>query len=269
MKSRFTDIFVSRPVLSTVISLLIFIMGLTSIFILPLQQYPTMQNTTITVTTSYPGASAADVQGYVTTPLAASIGSANGIDYMTSSTIMGQSTITVYIRLGYDPNTAMTDITGKVNAVLSQLPQGTLSPTIEKSTGQTFPDLIVGFNSKSLSAQQITAYINNVYTPKVQALGGVSQVLAMGAQPYAMRIWLDSYKMAKLGVTASEVMTALQKNNIQSQAGQLKSDYLYIPVQANTNLHMPDDFNNLVVANNNGNVIRIKDIGHAELGSQT
>ena len=269
MKARFTDIFISRPVLATVISLLIFITGLVSMFIMPLQQYPTMDNTTITIVTSYPGANAADVQGYVTNPLAASIGSANGIDYMTSSTILGQSTITVYVKLNYDPNTAMTDITGKVNAVLSQLPQGTLAPTITKSTGQTFPDVIIGFNSTTLSPEQITAYITNVYTPKVEALGGISQVLAMGAQPYSMRIWLDSYRMTKLGVTPSQVMQALQNNNIQSQAGQLKSDYLYVPVQASTNVHLPEDFNKLVVANVHGAIVRIQDIGHADLGSQT
>lgn len=268
-QSRFTDIFISRPVLATVISLLIFITGMVSMFVMPLQQYPTMENTTITVTASYPGASASDVQGYVTTPLEASIGSANGIDYMTSSSVMGQATITAYIKLNYDPNAAMTDVTGKVNAVLSQLPSGVLSPTITKSTGQTFPDVIIGFNSDTLSPEQITAYITNVYTPKVEALGGISQVLAMGAQPYAMRIWLDSYRMAKLGVTPTQVMTALQNNNVQAQAGQLKSDYLYVPVQANTNVHMPDEFNNLVVANVNGNIVRIKDIGHAELGSES
>ncbi len=268
-RARFTDVFISRPVLATVISLLIFITGAVSMFMMPLQQYPTMQNTTITVTASYPGASPQDVQGYVTNVLAASIGSANGIDYMTSSTVMGQTTITVYIKLNYDPNTAMTDITGKVNAVLSQLPSGVLSPTINKSTGATFPDVIIGFNSKSLSAEQISAYITNVYTPKVEALGGISQVLAWGAQPYAMRIWLDSYKMAKLGVTATEVMQALQNNDFQAQAGQLKSDYLYVNVAANTNMHLADEFNNLVVANQNGNIIRIKDIGYAELGSQT
>ena len=268
-QARFTDIFISRPVLATVVSLLIFITGAVSMFMMPLQQYPTMQNTTITVTASYPGANASDVQGYVTNPLAASIGSANGIDYMTSSTVMGQTTITAYIKLNYDPNTAMTDITGKVNAVLSQLPDGVLSPTITKSTGQTFPDLIVGFNSDSLSPEQITAYITNVYTSKVQALGGISQVQAMGGQPYAMRIWLDSYKMAKLGVTPSEVMQALQNNNIQAQAGQLKSDYLYVNVAADTNMHQATDFDNLVVANVNGNIVRIKDIGHAELGAET
>lgn len=268
MRARFTDIFVTRPVLSSVVSLLIFILGLTSIFTLPLQQYPTMDNTTITVTTSYPGASAQNVQGFVTTPMEAAIGSANGIEYMTATSNLGVSTITAYIRLNYDSNAAMTDITGKVDSVLNQLPTGTLSPTIQKSTGVTMPDLIIGFNSDTLTPEQISAYIANVFTPKINALGGISNIKIMGDKQYAMRIWMDSYKMAKLGVTATDLLNALQNNNVQAAAGELKSQYLYVPLQANTDISSAADFDNLVVSNQNGHLIRIRDIGHAELGSQ-
>ncbi len=269
MSARFTDIFIRRPVLASVVSLMLLLMGLSSIFMLPLQQYPTMTNTTITVTTAYPGSSAQNVQGFITTPLEASIGSANGIDYMTSSSIMGQSTITAYITLNYDPNEAMTDITGKVNAVLNELPKAAQSPTIQKSTGNTFPDIIVGFNSNTLSTQQISAYIANVFTPKVNALGGLSSVDIMGNQQYSMRIWLNSYKMAKLGITANDVFTALQAQNVQAAAGQLKSDYLYVQIQADTDLNLASQFNDMVISNQNGSLIRIKDIGYAELGSQS
>ncbi len=268
MSARFTDIFVKRPVLATVVSLLIFILGLTSLFTMPLQQYPTMSNTTITVTTAYPGASAQNIQGFITTPLEASIGSADGIDYMTASSQMGISTITANIKLNYDANVAMTDITGKVNAVLNQLPSGAQSPTIQKSTGETFPDLIMAFSSTSLSPEQISAYIANVFTPKVNALGGISTISIMGNKQYAMRIWMDSYKMAKLNVTATDVFNALQNNNIQAAAGQLKSKYLYIPIQANTNISSTEDFNHLVISNDHGRIIRIQDIGTAELGAQ-
>ncbi len=269
MKARFTDIFIRRPVLASVVSLLLLLMGLSSIFLLPLQEYPTMTNTTITVTTAYPGSSAANIQGFITTPLAASIGSASGIDYMTEQSAMGQSTITAHIILNYDPNTAMTDITGKVDAVLNQLPKDAQSPVIVKSTGNTFPDLIMSFNSTSLSEQQISAYVANVFTPKIDALGGISDVVIFGQQQYAMRIWLDSYKMAKLGITADEVFNMLRANNVQAAAGELKSDYLYVQIQADTDLHLADQFNNMVIANQGGNLIRIKDIGHAELGAQS
>lgn len=267
-QARFTDIFVKRPVLSSVISLLIFLMGLAGISSMPLQQYPTMQNTTIIITTVYPGASEDVVQGFITTPLEASIGSADGIDYMTAQSTLGMSTITCYIRLNYDPNTAMTDITGKVNAVLNQLPKQAFSPTIQKQTDQTIPSLILGFTSDSMSPEQITAYVNNIFIPKVNALGGISNVMIYGQMTYAMRIWLDSYKMAKLGITASDVNDALQLNNVQATAGQMKSPYLYIPLDAQTDLHTAQQFDNLVIKNNNGNIIRISDIGHAEMGSE-
>ncbi len=268
MQSRFTDIFVRRPVLASVVSLMLILLGLSSIFMLPLQEYPTMTNTNITITTAYPGSSAQNIEGFITIPLAASVGSASGIDYLTEQSSMGLSTITAHIILNYDPNTAMTDITGKVNAVLNQLPRAAQSPTIVKSTGNTFPDLIMGFNSTTLNPQQISAYISNVFTAKVDALGGISSVAVMGQQQYAMRIWLDSYKMAKLGITANEVFDALQANNVQAAAGQLKSNFLYVQIQADSDLHLADQFNELVVANENGNIVRIKDIGYAQLGSQ-
>jgi multidrug efflux pump len=269
LKPRFTDIFIQRPVLATVVSLLIFLVGLVSMTSMPLQQYPTMSNTTITVSIAYPGASAQVVQGFITTPMEASIASANGIDYLTSQSTVGQSIITAYIRLNYDPEAALTDITGDVNAVLNQMPQGSLSPTITKQTDQSIPNLILGFTSDEMTSEQISAYVNNVFVPKVNALGGISNVVLYGYQPYSMRIWLNSYKMAKLGITPTDVSNALNQNHVLATAGQLKSEYLYIPVQANTDLHTEAEFNNLVIKNDHGNIIRISDVGRAELGSQT
>lgn len=269
LKPRFTDIFIKRPVLATVVSLLILLMGLASIFSLPLEEYPPTEVTTITITTAYPGATPDVVQGFVTTPLEASIGSADGIDYMTSQSTLGLSTITVYVRLGYDPETALTDITGKVSEVLNQMPPGTLPSAINKQSNQSIPNLILSFSSQTMTPEQMTAYITNVFTPKVNAVGGISNVIVWGGQTYAMRIWLDSYKMAKLGITPMDVRNAILNNHVIAAAGRLQSDYLYIPIQAKTDLHTPEEFDNLVVKDVNGNIIRIRDVGHAELGSQT
>lgn len=269
LKPRFTDIFIKRPVLAMVVSLLILLVGLASIFSLPLQEYPPTTVTTITITTAYPGATPDVVQGFVSTPLEASIGSADGIDYMTSQSTLGLSTITVYVRLGYDPETALTDITGKVSEVLNQMPPGTLPSAINKQSNQSIPNLILSFTSTTMTPEQMTAYITNVFTPKAQAVGGISNILVWGGQTYAMRIWLDSYKMAKLGITPIDVRQAILNNHVIAAAGRLQSDYLYIPIQANTDLHTADQFNNLVIKNSNGNIIRIRDVGHAELGSQS
>ncbi len=264
---KFTDIFIRRPVLASVVSLLILLMGLAAIFKLQIRQYPKMDNTTITVTTAYPGANADLIQGFVTLPLEKSIGSAEGIDYMSATSSSGSSTITVHIKLNYDPDRALTQITGKVNAVLSQLPKGITSPTITKSTGNDMPDLILGFNSSRLTSEEVTAYLTNVMQPEINAVGGISQVQIMGAKNYAMRIWLNSQKMALLGITPSDVSSALAANNVQATPGKMKSQYVYTAISLSTDLKTAAQFNNLVVKNDHGRLIRIRDIGKAELGS--
>lgn len=265
----FTDIFIKRPVLASVVSLLIFVAGLGSIFKLPLREYPKMTTTTITVTTSYPGANASTVQGFVTTPLEKSIASADGIDYLEASSTLQTSTITAHIKLNYDPNAALTDITGKVNAVMSQLPKGALSPSIEKDTGQGFPNLILSFSSKEMSPEQVTAYVNNVFSPQAYSVQGISQILIWGKKNYAMRIWLNTNRMARLGITPGEVQSALLNNNVQAAPGRLNSKYLYINLKLATDLHTAQEFDNLVVKNDNGHLIRIRDIGKAELGAES
>lgn len=265
----FTDIFIKRPILSTVVSLLILVVGVGSFAKLQVRLYPKMENTTITVSTSYPGASAQVVQGFITTPLEQSIGSAEGIDYMTASSSAGMSTITVYVKLNYPPDNALTEITGKVDSVLDQLPSASKSPTISKSTGDNMPGLILGFTSNSLSSEQISAYLSNVISPEIFSVGGISEVDIMGEKKYAMRIWLNTHKMAQLGVTPDEVQQALQANNVQATPGRLKTGLIYVNLDADTTLHTTQQFDDLVVKNLKGRLIRIKDIGHAELGAES
>ncbi|MCF6768168.1 efflux RND transporter permease subunit [Thiotrichales bacterium 19S11-10] len=265
---KFTDIFIRRPILATVVSLLIVVIGLGSAFKLQVREYPQMTNTIITVTTSYPGASSQVVQGFITTPLEQSIGSADGIDYMTSSSDTGLSTITVYVRLNYDPTTALTDITGKVNAVLNKLPPEAESPTIVKTTGNTFPSLILSFTSDILNNEEISAYLHNVFIPKVTALGGISQILVWGDKPYAMRIWLNYKKMSQYNITAMDIRNALQKNSVIAAAGDLKTHFQTITINAKTDAHSADEFKQIIVANYNGNPIRLGDIAKIKLGAQ-
>lgn len=269
MSSRFTDIFIKRPVLASVVSLMILVLGLGGIMKMSLRQYPKMDNTTIVVSTAYPGASAQVMQGFITVPLEKSIASADGIDYMEATSTLGVSTITIYVKLNYPPDDALTEITGKVNAVVSQLPKASESPAISKETGDTMPDIILSFTAKDMSAEEISAYLDNVIVPEIYGLGGVSEVQIFGQKQYSMRIWLDSNKMAKLGVTPSEVYNAVTQNNVQAAAGQLKPEYMYIDINISTDLHSADGFNNMVVKSDKGRLIRIKDIGEAVLGSQT
>jgi len=267
--ANFTDLFIRRPVLATVVSLLILIAGIAGIAKINLREYPQMVVAKVTVTTSYPGANPSVVQGFVTTPLERSIGSADGIDYMTASSSQGSSVITVFMKLNYSPNAALTQVTEKVNAVLDQLPSEIKSPTIDLSTGDDLPQLVLGFTSKVMNAEQISAYIDNVVNPRLLSLGGLQQITVWGEKAYAMRIWLDPFRMAALGVTPNDVYQALQNNNVQAAPGQLEGQYRYINIRTSTDLHDASAFNNLIIKNVQGRVIRIRDVGEARLGAES
>lgn len=266
---KFTDIFIKRPVLATVVSLLILVAGIGSYAKLSLRQYPKMTNTVITVTTAYPGATAETMRGFVTTPLQRSIASADGIDQMTSTSSKGVSVITAKIKLNFDPDSALTEITGKVSAVMSQLPQGIQSPVIAKSTGNNMPSLILSYSSKTLSPEQISAYVSNVIAPKIFGAGGVSQVTVWGEMKYAMRIWLNPTRMAQQNISTSQVLSALQSQNVQASAGQIKGKYQFINISPQTGLSDQQSFENLVITNNNGHVVRLKNVAQIQLGSES
>ena len=202
---NFTDIFVRRPVLAIVVSLLILVLGLRSIDLLPVREYPQTQNAVVTVTTVYTGADPELVSGFITTPLENSIAQANGIGYLTSSSSQGVSIITANMRLNYDANKALTEINTKVNAVLNQLPQGSQQPVISISTGEDIGSMIIGFYSKDLPTTNITDYLIRVVQPKMQAVEGVQTAEILGKQEFALRAWLDPEKMAAHGVTATDV----------------------------------------------------------------
>ncbi len=265
----FTDIFIKRPVLSTVVSLLILVLGAAAYIGLPVSQFPKITSTTVTVTTAYPGAAADLVKGFITTPLSSAIGSAEGINYLTSTSTAGLSVITAYINLNYDPNAALTNISAAINAVVNQLPPGVVLPSIKKQTGDTFPVMFMGFDSDSLTLTQVSAYLTNVVIPQLNGVAGISQLQLWGGQTYAMRIWLDPKRMANLSVTTDDVRAALQNNNVLSAAGQLQGQYDLLNIQPSTDLKEAEQFNALVVKQINNRIIRIQDIGYAELGAQT
>ncbi len=269
MNTRFTDIFIKRPVLASVISLLIFLVGLHSVSKLAVRQYPKMENTVITVTTTYAGASASVIKGFITTPLQQSIASAEGIDYMTSTSVQGQSVISAYIRLNFDPQKAMTDIMSKVNEVTSQLPKAAEKPVIEKTTGSSVALMYLAFKSKNMNNQQIDDYLSRVVHPKLETLPGVAQAQIMGGQKFAMRIWLNPKKLAALGITVPDVISAIQANNYQTAAGSTKGKYVAYDINVDSDAHDVDTFKNLVIKNEKGAIIRLKDVAKVELGPQS
>jgi len=265
---NFTDIFIKRPVLAIVISLLIFLFGLNSIYNMQIRQFPRMDNTVITVTTSYPGADADLIAGFITTPLESAVASAEGIDYITSTSVQGLSTITLNVKLNFDPQVAFTDVMSKVQETLNQLPPESQRPVIIKSSDTSTPLMYIGLNSQEMTPQQITDYAVRVVQPQFETVDGIAKAEILGGATYSMRIFLDPIKMAALKVSPAEVANVLSRNNFLTAAGNTKGEYVAINVTANTDLNNPEEFSNLIVRSDKNSIIRLKDIGYVILGSQ-
>jgi multidrug efflux pump len=264
----FTDIFIRRPVLAIVVSLMILVLGLKSMTSLPILQYPRTQNAVVTVTTTYYGADPAIVAGFITTPLENAIAQADGIDYMTSTSQSGTSIITVNLRLNYDSGKALTEINTKVNSVLNQLPSGVQQPVLTVKVGQTIDAMYIGFNSDVLEPNQITDYLIRVVQPKLQAVPGVQTAELIGNKTFALRAWLDPVKLAAYGLTATEVSAALSGNDFIAGLGNTKGQMVQVTLTAGTNLQSLQEFRDLVVKQVNGANIKLSDIANVTLGSE-
>jgi multidrug efflux pump len=266
---KLTDLFIKRPVLSIVVSLVILIAGLQSIRSLSVRQYPRSDIAVVQVTTAYVGANADLVRGYITTPLERVIASADGIDYMESSSAQGLSTITVHLKLNYDTNAALTQIQAKLAQVRNDLPPESQAPVIDLQTADTqFAAMYLGFSSANLDQNQITDYLTRVVQPKLSAVSGVQRADILGDRTFAMRIWLKPDRMAALGISASAVRDALSRNNHLSALGQTKGSMVSVNLIANTDLRNADDFKQLVVKQDKGVVVRLGEIADVVLGAQ-
>ncbi|MHB1205877.1 MAG: efflux RND transporter permease subunit [Rhodospirillaceae bacterium] len=265
---NFTDIFVKRPVLASVVSLMILVLGLRAVFSLPVQQYPQSESAVVTVTTFYYGADPDVVAGFITTPLEKVISQANGIDYMTSTSRSGISTITVNLRLNYDANKALTEINTKINSVLNSLPPESQQPVMSVTVGAGIDAMYMGFASKVLPGNKITDYLVRVVVPKFQALQGVQTAEILGAKNFALRVWLDPDKLASVGVTAADVRQALSQNDYISGLGNTKGQMVQMSLTASTGLHTVEEFENLVVKQNGDAIVRLADVAKVTLGSE-
>ncbi len=263
----FTDIFVRRPVLALVVSSLILLLGVLSLDKLPIRQYPLLENSTITVTTEYPGASAELMQGFVTQPLAQSISSVEGIDYMTSSSVQGRSTITVRMMLNRDSVQALTEVMARVNQVRYKLPEQAYDPVIERSSGESTAVAYVGFSSDTLPTPALTDYLARVVQPMFSTIEGVAKVDSFGGQRLAMRLWLDADRLAGRGLTAADVADAVRRNNYQAAPGKVKGQYVVSNVRVNTDLDSVQAFRDLVLRNDGNGLVRLGDVGTVELGA--
>ena len=264
---KFTDIFIHKPVLATVVSLILLVLGLRSITNLPVLQYPRTENAIVTVNTAYYGADAEVIAGFITTPLENAISQANGIDYMTSTSNTGISTIIANLRLNMDSNDALTEITAKVNSVLNQLPPEAQNPVISVKIGQTTASMYIGFSSDVLPANSITDYLLRSVQPRLQSVSGIQMAEILGGKNFALRAWLDPNKLAAYSLTATDVNAALVKNDFLSSLGNTKGTMVQVNLTASTNLHTVEEFENLIISQLNGVVIRLKDVAKVTLGA--
>ena len=265
---KFTDIFIERPVLASVISLLILVLGLRAIFALDLRQYPDTKNTVVTISTTYPGASGELVKGFITTPLQQAIAEADGIDYLTSSSRQGVSNIEVFMKLDYDPKDAVAEIQAKVASQRNVLPKEADDPVIDSRTGDTSSLMYIAFHSDTMHPSQITDYLLRVVRPRLQAIPGVAKATMFGHKTFAMRIWLNPRKMAAFGVTPSDVQQVLLSNNYLAGAGETKGALVAVDLSATTDVSRVEDFNNLVLRVEDGILVRLSDVAEIELGSE-
>ncbi len=264
-----TDIFIKRPVLSIVVSLLILLIGFKAATSLPIRQYPKLSNTVVNVTTVYPGASADLIQGFITTPIEQAVASAEGVDYMTSSSVLGTSTIQVYIKLNFDPNQALTEVLAKVNSVKYLIPKESNDPIVTKTTGQTTAVMYLGFSSEVLSGSAISDYLTRVVQPVLSTVDGVASADILGGQTFAMRLWLDPVRMAGRGVSPADVTAAIAANNFQAAAGQSKGYFIVSNVSTNTDLQNIGQFKRMIVKSKDGGFVRMEDIATVELAAQS
>ena len=264
---RLTDMFIRRPVLSIVVSVFILLLGLGAEQILPVRQFPKTVHALIEVDTTYYGADANTVAGFITTPIENAIAQVDGIDYLTSTSMTGSSSVVAHLRLNQDPDRALTEITTQISGVHDQLPRESQTPTVRLQTGGQGDTLILAFHSNIMTPAQITDYLTRVVQPQIQAIAGVQVAQVWGAQNFAVRAWLDPARLAAYGLNAAEVSAAMTANNFTSGAGATAGQMVSMPLGITTGVHTLPEFRDLVIRQSNGAIVRLGDVAHVELGS--
>jgi multidrug efflux pump len=262
-----TDFFIRHPVPAVVLNLMILVLGLRAVATLPVLQFPRTENAVVTVYTYYYGADPDVIAGFITTPLEGAIAQANGIDYMTSTSTNGVSTIVVNLRLNYDTNAALTEINTKIASVLNRLPEAAQQPILTVEIGQTIDAMYIGFSSEKLGPNHITDYLTRVVQPKLQAVDGVQNARLLGARNFALRAWLDPNKLAAYGLTAADVSQALAANDYIAGLGTTKGQMVQVTLSASTSLHTVEEFRNLVLKQAGGAIVRLGDVATVSLGA--
>ncbi len=265
---NFTDTFINKPVLAIVVSALILVLGLRALSDLSVRQYPKTENAVVTVSTAYYGADAQTIAGFITQPLEQAISQAQGIDYLSSTSVSGVSTITATLRLNYDANKALTQIQTQVSSVRNQLPPQAQQPVLNVLVGETIDAMYMGYRSDTLPANSITDYLARVVKPKLDSIQGVQTAEILGGRQFALRAWLDPARLAAHNVTASDVFQAMAANNYLAAVGTTKGQMVSVDLTAGTDLHSVEDFKKLSIKQKDGAIVRLEDVANVVLGAE-
>jgi multidrug efflux pump len=265
----FTDLFIKRPVLALVVSFVILIAGLQAMKTLNVRQYPRSDIAAITVTTVYVGADAELVRGFITTPIERAMAAADGIDYIQSTSQQSVSTVTARLKLNYDANKALSDISARVDAIRNNLPPESQIPVIAiQPADSQIASAYLSFTSNILQPNEVTDYLVRLVQPRLTSVAGVQTANILGGRTFAMRIWMKPERMAALNISPSDVRNALSKNNYLAAIGSTKGSLLQVNLTANTDLHTAEQFKQLVVSQTNGTLVRLGDIADVVLGAE-
>lgn len=262
-----TDVFIRRPVLACVVSLVIFMTGVLMFNALSIRQYPKVDPATIVVTTSYTGADQGAIANFITTPVESALSGLDGVDTVYSHSRIGESAVLINYKLGTNLNTAQANVMSKVSKVTAFLPQNARTPTVSQMDPNAQPIMYFSLAGTGMTMPQLTDYYSRVILPQLQNLPGVGQASALSGMRYAMRLWLDMDKLAALDLTPQDVYSALQAQNVQAAAGRIRSDQLYIQMAFENRMVTPERFSEMVIAKRDGRVIRLRDVGEAKLGT--
>ncbi len=266
---NFSDIFIRRPVLTTVVAILILLLGFQGMFNLSVRQYPKVAETVITITTLYPGASADLIQGFITAPIAAAVSTTENIDYVSSQSRPSASVVTVQMELGANPDMALTEVMSKVQQVRGRLPTDAEDPTIVKGTGQQFAIMYLAVQNPNMTAEQLTEYIERVIRPRMSTIQGVAEVQVLGAANYSMRVWIDPVKLASRNMTAAEVLAAINGSNFLSAPGKTKDEYTTYSITMKSTLQTPEAFAQIPLKSDPNGIVRLSDVARVELAAES
>jgi len=265
----FTDIFIKHPVLALVVNLVIVLVGARALLTLPVQQFPSVESSSVIITTVYTGASAETIRGFLTTPIERAVSAISGVDYVESTSRPGVSTITVRLKLDHDSTAALAEVTARLQQVRSELPAEAEPPVIEvQRADRPYATFYLSFTSQQRDVPAMTDWLSRTLQPQLSTLEGVQRVSFEGARPLAMRVWIDPDRLAARNLSPGDVHEALRRNNYLAAVGQTKGNLVQINLLADTDLRAVSEFENLIVADRDGAIVRLSDVARVELGAE-